>query len=69
MRLPYLQHSFGQAGLLGQLLQVFGVRVLVDVEVRLHCAQLVMFERRSHTLRARLLLVLLRHAAGAAAHR
>jgi len=54
---------------LSQLFQVLGVRVLVDVEVRLHCTQLVVFERRSHALRPRLLVLLLRHASGRAHRR
>lgn len=44
----YLQHSLRQSGLLRQLLQVFGVRIVIDGEVRLHRAQLVVLERGAH---------------------
>ena len=46
----YLQNSFGEARLLGQLLQVLGVRVVVDGKVRLHGAELVVLEGGTHAL-------------------
>ena len=47
----YLQYSFGESGFLRQLLQILRIWVLVDGEVCLHRPQLVMFERRAHSLR------------------
>jgi len=46
----YLQNPLGEARLLGQLLQVLGVGVVVDGEVRLHGPQLVVLEGRPHAL-------------------
>lgn len=37
---PDLQHPLGQPGLLGQLLQILGIRIVVQAEVCLHGAQL-----------------------------
>jgi tryptophanase len=51
-RWHYLQNPFGQASFLAQLLQILGVRVVVDGEVGLHGAQLVMLEAGAHALRA-----------------
>ena len=34
----YLQNSFGETSLLCELFEVFSIRVVVDTEVRLHCA-------------------------------
>lgn len=48
----HLQNPLGQAGLLRELLEVLGVRVVVDGEVRLHGAQLVVLEARAHALGA-----------------
>lgn len=47
---PHLQHPLREARLLGQLLEVLGVRVLVDGKVRLHRPQLVVLERGPHPL-------------------
>lgn len=49
----YLQHPLRQAGLLGQLLQILGVRILIDRKVRFHRSQLVVLERGSHSFRSR----------------
>ncbi|PVD21961.1 hypothetical protein C0Q70_17764 [Pomacea canaliculata] len=45
-----LQNSLGQSRLLCQLLEVFGVGVVVEGEVGLHGPQLVMLEARAHAL-------------------
>lgn len=50
----YLQNTFGESSFLGQLLQVFGIRILIDCKIRFHCSQLVMFKGSSHTFRSRL---------------
>jgi hypothetical protein len=47
----HLQHSLRQPRLLRKLLQVFGVRIVIDGEVRLHRPKLMVFERRTHALR------------------
>lgn len=44
MEPSYLQDPFGEAGLLGELLEVLGVRVVVDGEVGFHGPQLVVLE-------------------------
>jgi len=44
----HLQHPLWQPRLLCQLLQVFGVRILVDGEVRLHGPQLMVLEWSPH---------------------
>ena len=41
---PDLEHALGQACLLRELLEVLGVRVVVELEVGFHDAQLVMLE-------------------------
>lgn len=46
----YLQNPLGQARFLGQLLEVLGVRVVVDGEVGFHGPQLVMLEGGAHAL-------------------
>lgn len=46
-----LQHPLREARLLRQLLQVFGVGILVDGKVGFHRAQLVVLERGAHSLR------------------
>lgn len=46
----YLQDPLGEAGLLGELLEVLGVWVVVDGEVGLHGPQLVVLEGRPHAL-------------------
>lgn len=45
-----LENPLGEAGLLGELLQVLGVWVVVDGEVGLHGPQLVVLEGRPHAL-------------------
>lgn len=50
----YLQHPLRQAGLLGQLLQILGVRILIDGKVRFHRSQLMVLERGAHSLRSRM---------------
>ncbi len=47
---PHLEHTLGQPGLLRQLLEVLRVRVVIQLKVGLHHAQLVMLERGSHAL-------------------
>ena len=49
---PDLEHPLGQARLLGQLLEIFGVRIVVQLEVGLHHAQLVMLKRGAHAFLA-----------------
>ena len=44
----HLQHPLWQPRLLCQLLQIFGVGILVDGEVRLHGPQLMVLERSPH---------------------
>lgn len=48
----YLQNSLGQPRLLRQLLEVLGVRVLVEVEIGLHGSELVVLEGGPHALGA-----------------
>lgn len=48
----YLQDPLGQSGLLAKLLQVLSVGVVVDREIRLHGAQLVVLEAGAHALGA-----------------
>ncbi len=43
-----LEHTFGEAGFLGELFEVFGIWIVVVGEEVLHAPQLVMLERRSH---------------------
>ena len=50
MGASYLQNSFGQACFLSKLLEVLGVRVVVDGEVGFHGPQLVMLEGGAHAL-------------------
>lgn len=45
----HLENSLWQSSLLCQLLQVLGIGILVDGEVRLHRSQLVVLERRAHS--------------------
>lgn len=45
---PDLQHPFWQASFLRELLQILGVRIVIDREVTLHRPQLVVFKTRSH---------------------
>ena len=53
----HLQYPLWQPRLLCQLLEVFGVRILVDGEVRLHGPQLMVLERSPHPFRPLLLAV------------
>lgn len=46
----YLQNPLGQARFLGQLLEVLGVRVVVDGEVGFHGPELVVLEGGAHAL-------------------
>ena len=48
----HLKDAFGEARLLRQLLQILGVRVLIEREVALHGAQLVVFEAGPHPFAA-----------------
>lgn len=50
MAAAYLQNSFGEACLLGQLFEVLGVGVVVDSKVGLHGAELVVLEGGAHAL-------------------
>lgn len=63
---PHLEDPLRQAGLLGQLLEVLGVGVLVDGEVGLHGAELVVLEGGPHPLRP---LGLVAVAGGGGRHR
>jgi hypothetical protein len=47
----HLEYPLGQSGLLRELLQILGVGIVVDREVGLHGAELVVFEGRPHPLR------------------
>ena len=47
----HLQHPLWQPRLLRELLQVFGVWIMIDGEVRLHRPQLMMLKGRTHALR------------------
>lgn len=51
-RTAHLEDALGEARLLRQLFEILGVGVLVDGEVGLHGAQLVVLERRPHPLGA-----------------
>ena len=62
-----MKDTFREAGLLSELLEILGVWVLIDCEIRLHGAQLVVLERGAHPFRALLLLLLLRRAAARSA--
>lgn len=46
-----LEDPLGEAGLLGELLQVLGVGVVVNGKVRLHGPKLVVLEGGAHALR------------------
>lgn len=48
MDVSYLQNSFGQACFLSKLLEVLGIRVVVDGKVGFHGPELVMLEGSSH---------------------
>lgn len=50
MEVSYLQNSFGQACFLSKLLEVLGVRVVVDGEVGFHGPELVVLEGSAHAL-------------------
>lgn len=50
MEVSYLQNSFGQACFLSKLLEVLGIRIVVDGKVGFHCPELVVLERGSHAL-------------------
>lgn len=50
---PHLQDPFGEARLLGEILQVFGVGILVDCKVGLHRSQLVVLEGGAHPFGSR----------------
>lgn len=50
MEVSYLQNSFGQACFLSKLLEVLGVRVVVDGKVGFHGPELVMLEGGAHAL-------------------
>lgn len=50
----YLENSFWKTRFLRELLQIFGVGVVVDGEVRLHGPQLVVLEGGAHPLGPRL---------------
>ena len=50
MEPSYLQDPFGEAGLLSELLEVLGVRVVVDGKVGFHGPELVVLERGAHAL-------------------
>lgn len=54
--LSYLEDALGEGGLLRELLQVFGIRVVIGGEVGLEHAQLVVLERRPQSLGLLLLL-------------
>lgn len=48
--LSYLKNSLGQARFLSKLFQVLGIWIVVNSKIRLHCPQLVVFERCPHAL-------------------
>lgn len=50
MEVSYLQNSFGEACFLSKLLEVLGIRVVVDGKVGFHGPQLVVFEGGAHAL-------------------
>lgn len=60
----HLQHPFRQAGLLRELLEILGVRVLIYREVILHGSQLMVLEAGAHTLRTLALVHRARRAHG-----
>lgn len=62
----YLEYALGKARLLGQLFEIFGVRILIDGKVGLHGSQLVVFEGRPHPLGPLLLLLLRSRSASTA---
>ena len=47
---PDLENTFGEASLLRELFEIFGIRIVVQLKIGLHDAQLMMFERSSHPL-------------------
>jgi len=49
----YLQNAFAECSFLRELLEVLGVRVVIEREVCLEDAQLMMFERRAKSLLSR----------------
>ena len=58
----YLKDALGESRLLCQLFEIFGIGILIDGEVGFHCAQLMMFERRSHSFGSLRLLLLWRRS-------
>lgn len=49
MLFAHLKDSLWETSLLWQLLEVFGIGIVIYREIRFHCAQLMMFKRCSHT--------------------
>ena len=45
----HLQYSLAESGLDGQLLEILGVRVMIQSEIGLHDAEFVVLERRAQT--------------------
>lgn len=50
MEVSYLQNSFGQPCFLSKLLEVLGIRVVVDGKVGFHGPELVVLEGGAHAL-------------------
>lgn len=50
MEVSYLQNSFGQARFLSKLLEVLGVRIVVDGKIGFHGPELVVLEGGAHAL-------------------
>ena len=50
MEVSYLQNSFGEACFLSKLLEVLGIRVVVDGKVGFHGPELVVLEGGAHAL-------------------
>lgn len=50
MEVSYLQNSFGEACFLSKLLEILGIRVVVDGKVGFHGPELVVLEGCSHAL-------------------
>lgn len=55
----YLKDAFGEGGLLGELLEVLGIRIVIGGKVGFEHAQLLVFKRCSEPFRLLLLRVLL----------
>ena len=57
MTSSYLKNAFGEGGLLRELFEVLGVRIVIGGKIGFEHAQLLVLERRPQSLRLLLLLL------------